>query len=73
MAVFCLFWPFLAALANSQSTVTMPESYTAMKGSIEVHYHLASNATHFKGFNAMVHIEYLAGHTSDAATVHLSR
>ena len=61
----------LAAIVDSLSSVTMPDSYTAMKGNIVVGYSLDANSTSFKGFNAMVHIEYLQGLDSDS--LYLSR
>ena len=61
----------LTSVAESLSSVRMPDSYTAMKGNIVVGYDLdLLNSSNFKGFNAMVHLEYLQDSES---TIHLSR
>ena len=67
--------------APSDSQVNMPNRYTAMKGELVVGYRLNVNSTHYKSFNAMIHIEYLPGDAvlTNAATntssssIHLAR
>ena len=68
MMMFKILWMLtsLVAVVASLSSVTMPDSYTAMKGNIVVGYNLDANSTSFKGFNAMVHIEYLQGLHSES-------
>ena len=59
------------SVVESLSSVRMPASYTAMKGNIVVGYNLdLVHSTSFKGFNAMVHLEYVQDSKN---TIHLSR